>query len=217
MSRRTSVPPTALRDNVALPLLVASSVDVLEFRPMRFFTSGAWRCGTGIAVASNPRTPEITYRDHRRSTARLLPMLPRFSPAFSSSTSAPRRTPLVVVVGTLMVGRGYASRQRRRERGPSVTNKEATRAGDKEGNSETDRKRVRKKGAGGGGRGPAIGDARNEGPIMLRALSAVRRCQNKTASAVVFLLLSPLFLHRLSLPLFFILPIGRRRCRSPPF
>lgn len=58
-----------------------------------------------------------------------------------------------------------------------------------------------------GGRGPAIGDARNEGPIMLRALSAVRRCQNKTASAVaravVFLLLSPLFLHRLSLPLFF--------------
>lgn len=149
MSRRTSVPPTALRDNVALPLLVASSVDVLEFRPMRFFTSGAWRCGTGIAVASNPRTPEITYRDHRRSTARLLPMLPRFSPAFSSSTSAPRRTPLVVVVGTLMVGRGYASRQRRRERGPSVTNKEAARAGDKEGNSETDGKRVRKKGAGG--------------------------------------------------------------------
>lgn len=148
MSRRTSVPPTALRDNVALPLLVASSVDVLEFRPMRFFTSGAWRCGTGIAVASNPRTPEITYRDHRRSTARLLSMLPRFSPAFSSSTSAPRRTPLVVVVGTLMVGRGYASRQRRRERGPSVTNKEATRAGDKEGNSGDRQKESEKEGGG---------------------------------------------------------------------
>lgn len=65
MSRRTFVPSTFLRDNAAAAaaaatplLLLASSYVALEFRPRRFFTLRAWRCNTGIAVASNPANPE---------------------------------------------------------------------------------------------------------------------------------------------------------------